>query len=165
MVNSKSPPQDFTRISVTQNKLQKLRDIWAHWDDETKQLFYHNYGNLSYLLDIKVDKHLFRAMAQFWNPAYSCFTFGKVDLLMNIIGMSEHWVTARIQQKGDGKCILWVSLKDLILAHPDVDKVSYRVFSKNYFPLKEEAVTQKRDDISEERWMTILQNLQAEDVE
>ncbi|MBA0648097.1 hypothetical protein Goklo_015883 [Gossypium klotzschianum] len=80
---------------------------------------------------IKVDKHLFRALAQFLNPAYSCFTFGKVDLvptveeymtllqfpknqidkaysravstpmflkkLMNITGMSEHWVAARIQ--------------------------------------------------------------------
>ncbi|MBA0635028.1 hypothetical protein Godav_024534 [Gossypium davidsonii] len=24
-----------------------------------------------------VNKHLFRALAQFWNPAYSCFTFGR----------------------------------------------------------------------------------------
>ncbi|MBA0670605.1 hypothetical protein Goklo_029684, partial [Gossypium klotzschianum] len=38
------------------------------------------YGDLPYLLDAKVDKHLFRALAQFWNPAYSCFTFGRVDL-------------------------------------------------------------------------------------
>ncbi|MFQ6658278.1 hypothetical protein Gotur_027618 [Gossypium turneri] len=30
---------------------------------------------------ISVDKRLFRALAQFWNPAYSCFTFGKVDLV------------------------------------------------------------------------------------
>ncbi|MBA0754927.1 hypothetical protein Gogos_021058 [Gossypium gossypioides] len=30
---------------------------------------------------MKVDKHLFRALAQFWNPAYDCFTFGKVDLV------------------------------------------------------------------------------------
>ncbi|KAL1165607.1 hypothetical protein V6Z11_A06G138700 [Gossypium hirsutum] len=84
-----------------------------------------------------MDKYLFRAMAQFWNPAYSCFTFGKVDLvptveeytvllrclkvqidkvyskatsapsfvkkLKSITGMSEQWVTARIQQKGDGR--------------------------------------------------------------
>ncbi|MFQ6640234.1 hypothetical protein Gotur_016045 [Gossypium turneri] len=28
---------------------------------------------------VKVDKHLFRALAQYWNPAYSCFTLGKVD--------------------------------------------------------------------------------------
>ncbi|MBA0611667.1 hypothetical protein Godav_012335, partial [Gossypium davidsonii] len=55
--------------------------IWAQWDDEVKQLFYYNYSDLSYLLDIKVDEHLFRALAQFWNSAYSCFTFGKVDLV------------------------------------------------------------------------------------
>ncbi|MBA0785447.1 hypothetical protein Gotri_025103 [Gossypium trilobum] len=35
-------------------------------------LFYYNYGGLPYLLDVKVDKHLFRALAQYWNPAYSC---------------------------------------------------------------------------------------------
>ncbi|KAK5826367.1 hypothetical protein PVK06_021285 [Gossypium arboreum] len=143
----------FTRINVTQNELQELRDIWARWDVETKQLFYQSYGDLPYLLDIKVDKYLFRAMAQFWNSAYSCFTFGKVDLvpivkeyiallrcpkvqvdkvyskaasalafvkkLMSITRMSEQWVTARIQQNGDGRCIPWVSLRDLIVAHPD----------------------------------------------
>ncbi|XP_012466256.1 uncharacterized protein LOC105784882 [Gossypium raimondii] len=114
-------------------------------------------GYVSELWDfIHVDNHLFRALAQFWNPAYSCFTFGKVDLvptveeytallrcskiqvdkaysraanvptflkkLMNITGMSEQWVAARIKQKGDSKCISWKSLKDLILAHPDMRK-------------------------------------------
>ncbi|MBA0729548.1 hypothetical protein Golax_020362 [Gossypium laxum] len=98
---------------------------------------------------MKIDKRLFRALAQFWNPAYSCFAFRKVDLvptieeykallrclkiqvdkvyskainvptflksLMNITGMSEKWVTARIKQKGDSKCIPWKNLKDLIL--------------------------------------------------
>ncbi|MBA0881408.1 hypothetical protein Goshw_029934 [Gossypium schwendimanii] len=100
-------------------------------------------GYVSELWDfthISVDKHLFRALAQFWNPVYSCFTFERVDLvptveeymallccskiqvnkaysraanvltflkkLMNIIGMSEQWVAARIKQKGDRKCIL-----------------------------------------------------------
>ncbi|MFQ6670767.1 hypothetical protein Gotur_035553 [Gossypium turneri] len=72
---------DFTHISVTQNNLQELKEIWAQWDDEVKQLFYGNYGDLPYLLDIKVDEHLFRALAQFWNSAFSCFTFGKVDLV------------------------------------------------------------------------------------
>ncbi|MBA0753622.1 hypothetical protein Gogos_005410 [Gossypium gossypioides] len=41
---------DFTRISVTQNSLQELKEIWDQWNGE-------------------VDKHLFRALAQFWNPA------------------------------------------------------------------------------------------------
>ncbi|MBA0647758.1 hypothetical protein Goklo_015579 [Gossypium klotzschianum] len=35
---------DFTRISVTQNNLQELKEVWDQWDDETKQLFYRDYG-------------------------------------------------------------------------------------------------------------------------
>ncbi|MBA0626923.1 hypothetical protein Godav_004497 [Gossypium davidsonii] len=42
--------------------------------------------------------------------------------LMNISEISEQWVTARIKQKGDSKCIPWKSFKDLILAHPDTKK-------------------------------------------
>ncbi|MBA0667743.1 hypothetical protein Goklo_000789, partial [Gossypium klotzschianum] len=45
-----------------------------------------------------------------------------------------------------------------------VDKVSYRVFS-GYSPQKEMVATPMRDDISEEKWMAILQNLQEEDVD
>ncbi|MBA0731389.1 hypothetical protein Golax_004562, partial [Gossypium laxum] len=191
---------DFTRIGVTQNNLQELKEIWDQWNDKVRQLFYNNYGDLPYLLGVKVDKHLFRALSQFWNPAYSCFIFGKV--------------AARIKQKGDGKCIPWKSLKDLILTHPDVSKrldvfplsiyglivfpkalghvdevvtdlfnrldkrvtpipiilaktfrVLYRVFSENYSPLKEIVATPRRDDISNEKWMAILQNLQEEDIE
>ncbi|MFQ6667139.1 hypothetical protein Gotur_033255 [Gossypium turneri] len=41
---------------------------------------------------------------------------------MNITGMSEQWVTARIKQKGNNKCIPWKNLKDLILAYPDTKK-------------------------------------------
>ncbi|MBA0572209.1 hypothetical protein Golob_002566 [Gossypium lobatum] len=46
-----------------------------------------------------------------------------------------------------------------------VDEVSYRVFSEHYSSLKKIVATPKRDDISEENWMAILQNLQEEDVE
>ncbi|KAA3479899.1 Nucleoside-triphosphatase THEP1 [Gossypium australe] len=147
---------DFTNISVTQNELQELKEIWTQWDNEMKQQFYGTYGDLPYLLDVKIDKHLFRAMAQFLNAAYSCFSFGKVDLvptveeyttllrcpriqvdkaysktvngptfvkkLTNITGMSEQWVVARMQKKGESKCIPWTCLRDLILAHPDAKK-------------------------------------------
>ncbi|MFQ6654771.1 hypothetical protein Gotur_025617 [Gossypium turneri] len=64
--------------------LQELKEIWDQLNDEVKQLFYSSYGDLPYLLDVKVDKHLFRALDQFWNPAYSCFTFGKVDLVPTV---------------------------------------------------------------------------------
>ncbi|MBA0813717.1 hypothetical protein Gohar_027543 [Gossypium harknessii] len=61
-----------------------MKEIWNQWDDEINQLFYCNYGNLPYLFDIKVDKYLFRALAQYWNPTYSCFTFEKVDLVPTV---------------------------------------------------------------------------------
>ncbi|MFQ6657233.1 hypothetical protein Gotur_027001, partial [Gossypium turneri] len=32
------------------------------------------------------------------------------------------WITARIKQKGECKCIQWKNLRDLILAHPDGKK-------------------------------------------
>ncbi|KAA3465033.1 6-phosphofructo-2-kinase/fructose-2,6-bisphosphatase-like protein [Gossypium australe] len=114
------------------------------------------YGDLPYLLDVKVDELVFQAITQYWNSAYSCFTFGRVDLvptveehtvllrcpkiqvdkaysmapsvptfvrkLINITGMNEQWVTARIKQKGEYKCISWKALKDLILVHPDMKK-------------------------------------------
>ncbi|MFQ6655555.1 hypothetical protein Gotur_026066 [Gossypium turneri] len=70
---------------------------------------------------MKVDKRLFRALVEFWNPAYSCFTFEKVDLVPTV----EEYMAllrSRIQQKGDSKCIPWKSLKDIILAHLDMKK-------------------------------------------
>ncbi|KAG8473275.1 hypothetical protein CXB51_035195 [Gossypium anomalum] len=66
------------------NNLQELKEIRDQWGNETKQLFYGNYGDLPYLLDVQIDEHLFQALAQFWNPAYSCFTFGEVDLVPTI---------------------------------------------------------------------------------
>ncbi|MFQ6656341.1 hypothetical protein Gotur_026491 [Gossypium turneri] len=61
---------------------------------------------------IEVDKVYSRAV----NPP----TFLKK--LMNITGMSEQWVTARIKQKRDNKCISWKNLKNVVLVHPDVKK-------------------------------------------
>ncbi|MBA0635923.1 hypothetical protein Godav_025891, partial [Gossypium davidsonii] len=89
-----------------------------------------------------VGEHLFRALTQFWNSAYSYFTFGEVDLvptieeytvllrclriqvdkiyskavnvlnfvkkLMNILGMSEQWVTAWIKHKGENKLLGYI---------------------------------------------------------
>ncbi|MFQ6661286.1 hypothetical protein Gotur_029494 [Gossypium turneri] len=48
------------------------------WNDEVKQFFSSSYRDLSYLLDIKVDKHLFHAFAQFWNPTYIVSLLGEV---------------------------------------------------------------------------------------
>ncbi|MBA0755322.1 hypothetical protein Gogos_021985, partial [Gossypium gossypioides] len=58
--------------------------------------------------------------------------------LMNITRKSEQWVAARIKQKGDSKCIPWKSLKDLILAYPDmkkkVDVFALSIYGLVFFP-------------------------------
>ncbi|MBA0626398.1 hypothetical protein Godav_004070 [Gossypium davidsonii] len=61
-----------------------MKEILDQRDDETKQLFYCHYGDLPYLLYIKVDEHLFQALAQYWNTTYSCFTFRKIDLVPTV---------------------------------------------------------------------------------
>ncbi|MFQ6658410.1 hypothetical protein Gotur_027692 [Gossypium turneri] len=154
---------------------------------------------------VSVDKHLFRALAQFWNPAYSCFTFGKVNLvptieeymallrhsriqvdriyskavkvptflkkLMNITGMSEHWVTARIKQKGDSRCIPWKNLKDHILAHPDakkkVDIFALSIYGLVMFPKALGHVDEEVTDLFDrlDKRGTLVLNLQEEDIE
>ena len=44
---------DFTRISITQNNLQELKEIWDQWNEGDRQMFYSNYGDLPYLLDMR----------------------------------------------------------------------------------------------------------------
>ncbi|MBA0636517.1 hypothetical protein Godav_029173 [Gossypium davidsonii] len=120
---------DFTCISVTQNSLQELKEIWDQWNNEIKQIFYFSCRDLHYLLDIKK--------------------------LMNITGMSEQWVVAWIKQKGDSKCIPWKNLKDLILTHPDtkkkVDVFALSIYGLVVFPKAlrhvDEAVTDLFDRI------------------
>ncbi|KAA3480427.1 UDP-glycosyltransferase 91C1-like [Gossypium australe] len=122
---------------------------------------------------------------------------------MNIMGMSEQWVTARIQEKCEGKCIPWENLRDLVLTHLDakkkVDVLALCIYSLVIFPkalrhvdeavtdlfdrlgrgvtpvpeilaeiyssLKEIVATPKREDMFEESWKTLLQNLKEEDIE
>ncbi|MBA0826109.1 hypothetical protein Goarm_010995 [Gossypium armourianum] len=52
--------------------------------------------------------------------------------------MSEQWITARIKQKGDCRCIPWKNLRDLILAHPDMKKradvFALRIYGLVVFP-------------------------------
>ncbi|KAG8474324.1 hypothetical protein CXB51_034043 [Gossypium anomalum] len=214
---------DFTRINSTQNEFHELRNIWAQWDDEAKQLFYQNYGDLPYLLDVKVDKYLLQVMVQFWNPAYSCFTFGDVDLVPTLEEYTNLLRCPRIQ--GYKAYVRPASLptftKKLVMitgmnVKKRVDVLALSIYGMVIFPKAlghiDEAVADlfdrlgkqntpvpailaetiislsacrrvgegrfircaqllleavdmpRRDDISEERWIDILQNLREEDV-
>ncbi|MBA0570393.1 hypothetical protein Golob_004062 [Gossypium lobatum] len=145
----------------------------------------------------------------YWNPANSYFTFGKVDLLptieeyttllrcpriqadkayckdtnvptflkrlMSITGITPGHIDDvildlfdRLDKKRVGE-ERFIRCAQLLLAwfHSHfwkVEKVSYLVFSESYSPLKEFMATPRRDTISEEKWMAILQSLQDEDV-
>ncbi|MBA0670660.1 hypothetical protein Goklo_029073 [Gossypium klotzschianum] len=91
------------------------------------------YGDLPYLLDMKVDKHLFRALAQFWNLAYSCFTFGGGDLVPTV---EEYMALLRCSKiQADRVYSRAVNnLRDLILAHPDMKK-KVNVFALSVYGL------------------------------
>ncbi|KAH1097289.1 hypothetical protein J1N35_014210 [Gossypium stocksii] len=43
-----------------------------------------NYGDVAYLLFVKPDDALLKAMVCFWDPNYKCFTFNEVDMVMTI---------------------------------------------------------------------------------
>ncbi|MFQ6657862.1 hypothetical protein Gotur_027360 [Gossypium turneri] len=159
---------DFTQISVTQDNLHDLKKIWDQWGDEIRQLFYSNYGDLPYLLGINIDKHLFRALTQYWNPAYSCFTFWKdVKKRVDVFALGIYGLVVFPKALGslnacrrvrEGRFIGCAQLL-LVWFHSHfckVEKVSYRVFSENYSPLKELVATPRRDDITEEKWMAIF---------
>ncbi|KAG8502415.1 hypothetical protein CXB51_000459 [Gossypium anomalum] len=107
--------QDFTRVNVAQNELQELRDIWASWDERIKQLFYQSYGDISYLLDIRVDRHLFWVIVQFWNSAYKCFTFGEVDLVPTMEEYTTLLRCPKIQMKERGSIFFTISIYGLVI--------------------------------------------------
>ncbi|MBA0664402.1 hypothetical protein Goklo_004415, partial [Gossypium klotzschianum] len=78
-------------LAMEKEFLNKMEDnvVVRVWLEKTQlekgdSLTEGNYVDLPYLLNIKVDKYLFRALAQFYNFAYSCFTFGKVDLVPTV---------------------------------------------------------------------------------
>ncbi|MBA0610429.1 hypothetical protein Godav_011283 [Gossypium davidsonii] len=166
---------EFTCISVIQNDFQELRKIWFQWDDEVKQLFYCNYRDLPYLLDVDLVPIVEEYTALLRYPKI------QVDRVysrtVNVPTFEGHACPSNfgrniqifecVPKGGRGK-IYWMCTILLVWFHSHfwkVDKVSYRVFFENYSPLKELVAIPRRDDITEERWMTIFQNLQDEDVE
>ncbi|MBA0694096.1 hypothetical protein Goari_004423, partial [Gossypium aridum] len=91
---------DFTHISITQNNLQEMKEIWDQQDDETNQLFYchyvdlvptvEEYTTLLLCLKIQADKAYSRAV--------NVPTFLKK--LTSITRIREQWVIAWIDYLG-----------------------------------------------------------------
>ncbi|MBA0671789.1 hypothetical protein Goklo_024059, partial [Gossypium klotzschianum] len=176
---------DFTHISVTQNKLQELKEIWVQWDDGVKQFFYCNYGDLPLSTRYQdlvptVEEYvaLLRCPRIQADKAYSKAVnasnfFVKSDLAhpdmkkrVDVFALSIYGLIIFPKVLGhvdEAVSNLFDQFDKRVT--PKIDKVSYWVFSENYSPLKALVVTLRRDDVSKEKWIAILQNLQDEDVE
>ncbi|MFQ6655190.1 hypothetical protein Gotur_025864, partial [Gossypium turneri] len=119
---------DFTRISVIQNDLREMKEVWDQWDDETKQLFY---------------------------CIYRLVVFPKA------LGHIDEAVSDLFDQLSKGvtpvPAILAETFRSL--------NACRRAGEGSYSPLEELVATPRQDDVSEEQWMAILQNLRDEDVE
>ncbi|XP_039064023.1 uncharacterized protein LOC120208995 [Hibiscus syriacus] len=97
-------------ISVKQAHWSELSRIWARWDDNEKILFREVYSDIVELLRVSIDAVVVRVLAECWNPAYRCFTFGKVDMTptleeyttpLNIPNIRRHSLyTKAIRPKG-----------------------------------------------------------------
>ncbi|MFQ6658469.1 hypothetical protein Gotur_027728 [Gossypium turneri] len=131
---------DFTRISVTQDNLQELKEIWDQWDDETKQLFYPNYDLILAHPDTKKRVDVFAL------SIYGLVIFPKaLGHINDAVSDLFDWLDKRVTP------IL------AILAETSRSLSAYR--------RAEFVATPKRDNIFKEKWMEILQSLQDKDVE
>ncbi|GMI71424.1 hypothetical protein HRI_000811700 [Hibiscus trionum] len=74
----------YVHLHLKQNDTQELAEIWGQWKTDQRQMLYDAYGDIAYLLQVHADKGLIRAMAQFWNPLYNCFTFNGEDMTPTI---------------------------------------------------------------------------------
>ncbi|XP_039069694.1 uncharacterized protein LOC120216286 [Hibiscus syriacus] len=110
VTNEESVLLEKVIIQVRQTHWVALSRIWATWDDNEKTLFREIYGDLVELLRVPIDEVVVRTLAECWNPAYRCFTFGKVDMtptleeytaLLNIPNIRRHSIyTKVIRPKG-----------------------------------------------------------------
>ncbi|MBA0881818.1 hypothetical protein Goshw_025684 [Gossypium schwendimanii] len=115
-----------------------MKEIWNQWDDDTKQLLHYNYGDLPYLFSVK----------------------GLV-IFPKALGYIDEVVPDLFDRLSKG-----VTPVLAILAETFRSLNAYRRAGEgSYSPLEELVATPRRDDISKEKWMAILQNLRDEDVE
>ncbi|KAL4347274.1 hypothetical protein GQ457_17G010880 [Hibiscus cannabinus] len=90
----------YTPIVSKQNDLQEMKKIWQRWKPDMSQSFQEEYRDITLLFGIQIDIHLLRALTQFWNPGYNCFTFGIVDMTPTI---EEYTALLRCLRIKEGK--------------------------------------------------------------
>ncbi|MBA0701198.1 hypothetical protein Goari_022567 [Gossypium aridum] len=158
---------EFTRISMIQNHLQKLEEIWGEWDDEIKQLFYCHYGMSEQWIIARIKQKGNCRCISWKNLKDLILAYPDMKKRVDIFTLSIYGLVVFPKALGyvdEAVSNLFDQLDKRVTPVP-VEKVFYRVFSEDYSPLKELVATPRQDDISEEKWLAILQNLQDKDIE
>ncbi|MBA0832364.1 hypothetical protein Goarm_016761 [Gossypium armourianum] len=147
---------DFTRISVTQNNLQELKEIWNQ-----KRVDVFALSIYGLVVFPKALGHVDEAVLDLFDRLNKGVT--PIPAILAETFRSSN----ACQRVGEGR---FIGCAQLLLAwfyshFWKVEKVSYRVFFENYSPLKELVATPRQDNITKKKWMAILQNLREEDVD
>ncbi|MFQ6624443.1 hypothetical protein Gotur_004465 [Gossypium turneri] len=141
---------DFTRISVTQNSLQELKEIWDQWDNDIKKRVD--------IFALSIYGLVFFPKALGYVDEAVSDLFDRLDkrVTLVLVILAETFRSLNVcRRAGEGRFIGCSQLL-LVWFHSHfwkVEKVSYRVFSENYSSLKELVATSRRDDIMEEKWI------------
>ncbi|KAK8698159.1 hypothetical protein V6N13_114286 [Hibiscus sabdariffa] len=80
---------ETAHVSVRQNDLEELKQIWEDLSRADRQAFVDKYGDIAYLLYVQVNEPMLRALIKFWNPGYRCFTLNSIDLMPTVEEYSE----------------------------------------------------------------------------
>ncbi|GLT40975.1 hypothetical protein SLA2020_150680 [Shorea laevis] len=87
-------------LTLTQNNLQELKDIYDGWPTDRRCEFYLKFGHIGFLLSTPIDEAMLRAAIHFWDPRYRVFVFGEVDMTPT---HEEYAVLLRMPSATSGK--------------------------------------------------------------
>lgn len=81
--NSKVTTRDNTfkniRVDSRRNDTTELLECWEKLSARDKDVFYERYGKIADLLQMQVQWDALKALTEYWNPSYRCFTIGEID--------------------------------------------------------------------------------------
>ncbi|KAG8490499.1 hypothetical protein CXB51_013608 [Gossypium anomalum] len=134
---------DYTRINITQNNLQELKEIWDQWGNETKRCF--TFGEVDLVPTVEE-----------YTALLCCpRALGYVDEATTDL---FHRLSKRVTSV---PAILAETFSHFRL----IDGIVCRVFFENYSPLKDIVASSRKVDVPEENWIALLRNVQVGNVE
>ncbi|GLT31818.1 hypothetical protein SLA2020_065270 [Shorea laevis] len=87
-------------LTLTQNNLQELKDIYHGWSAERRREFDRKFGHIGLILSATIDEAMLKAAIHFWDPRYRVFVFGEVDMTPTL---EEYAALLRIPSATSGK--------------------------------------------------------------